>query len=95
MFKQGDVVVWDPGERFITSLRKSHTEAEMIKFYGVLGYGAEKKPLFVFMAPINGYDDLLRETRDTGHCVLLNLDNGVIERMVHTHELRLATEEEF
>lgn len=80
----GTVVVFDESllnEDYWNSI----SEKERIKRYGHLGYGADRKRLFVFLCEIN----------HSGHCVLVALDNQEVLTMVHTDILRPATEEEF
>lgn len=91
---QGTVVVWEP-KNFNPDYWNNLSEADRVRSYAWAGYG-QKRPLhrgpkcFVFICPIidpDGYD--------SGHCVLLDLDDGHLEHMRHTCELRLATAEEF
>ncbi len=83
-FKQGTVVIWDSAN-FNPDYWNNLSEIDRVKYYGALGYGSEKKKLFVFMCEIN----------DSGHCVLVDLDDGHIEKMRHTCEFRKATDDEF
>lgn len=88
-FQPGTVVVWDClnlNDNYWTSL----SEKERKKYYGALGYGLEKKKLFVFLTAILDADG-----EDSGHCILVDLDDGHLETMRHTNEFRKATEEEF
>ena len=91
--KRGDVVVWTP-DNFNKEFWDNLPEEDRIKYYGPLGYGSEKKKLFVFLTSIFEFDDALGR-RDTGHCVLVDLDDGHVETMRHTEEFRRATGEEF
>lgn len=88
-FKRGDVIVWDQ-----TNFNKEYfdalSETDRKKYYGPLGYGSKKSKLFVFLTTISSSDGT-----DSGHCVLVSLDNQKIETMRHTNEFRLATDEEF
>lgn len=86
-FKTGDVVIWAP-EKFNPEYWNSLSEQDRLRYYGALGYGRGKKP-FVFISTINDIDG------DTGHCILIDLDDGHVEWMRHTCEFRKATEEEF
>lgn len=88
-FQQGTVVVWTP-DNFNKDYWAGLSEEERVKYYGPLGYGAEKPKLFVFMTAI-----LDAKGSDTGHCVLVSLDNQQIETMRHTCEFREASENEF
>ena len=88
-FKQGDVVVWTP-DNFNQEWWQKLPEEDRIKYYGVLGYGRKKPRLFVFLTEIRD-----QEVGDTGHCVLVALDDQSIETMRHTCEFRHATDEEF
>ena len=87
-FKTGTVVVWDPS-RFNPSYWNNLSEEDRLKYYGDLGYGREKPRLFVFLTEIFDNDN------DSGHCILVSLDNQKIETMRHTSEFRKATDEEF
>ena len=91
--KRGDTVIWTP-DNFNKEFWDKLSEEDRVKYYGTLGYGSEKKKLFVFMTRIFAYDESC-ERRDTGHCVLVDLSDGHIETMRHTNEFRHATEEEF
>lgn len=88
-FPPGQVVVFDPSN-FNPDFWNNLPESERIKCYGSLGYGSPKKKLFVFLSPI-----LDTEGNDTGHCVLVSLDDQHIETMRHTSDFRVASEEEF
>lgn len=83
-FKMGSVVVFDP-ESFNPAFWEKLSEEERVKYYGPLGYGSEKKKLFVYLCEIN----------DSGHCMLVDMDTGLNVLMRHTYNFRLATEEEF
>ncbi len=83
-FKMGSVVVFDP-ESFNPAFWDKLSEEERVKYYGPLGYGSEKKKLFVYLCEIN----------DSGHCLLVDMDTGLNVLMRHTYNFRLATEEEF
>lgn len=87
-FKRGTVVVWEP-KHFNQNWWKDLPEADRVKYYGALGYGSPKPKLFVFLSPI------LSVHGDTGHCVLVSLDDQKVETMRHTDEFREATDEEF
>lgn len=88
-FKRGTVVVFEPNN-FNPEYWKGLSEEDKIKYYGPLGYGAEKPKLFVFLSKIND-----EHGNDTGHCVLVSLDDQRIETMRHTNDFRKATDEEF
>jgi hypothetical protein len=83
-FKTGTVVVFDP-ESFNPNFWNKLSEEDRIKYYGSLGYGLEKKKLFVFVCDIN----------DSGHCLLVDMDTGLNVLMRHTDNFRPADEEEF
>lgn len=89
-FKPGDVVVFEP-KNFNPDFWNSLSEQDKIKFYGALGYGADKPVLFVYACPINDP----ASGQDNGHCVLINLENQKVETMRHSSDFRLATTEEF
>jgi hypothetical protein len=84
-FNPGTVVVFDP-RNFNPDFWNSLSEEDRVKYYGPLGYGAEKPKFFVFLCEIRNAP---------GHCVLLALDNQKIETMRHTSDFREVTEEEF
>ena len=83
----------EPGSVVIFDINKEHlknsSEEEKIKWYGSLGYGS-KLHQFVYITAI--YD---KDGNDTGHCVLISLDDQHVETMRHTSDFRLATEKEF
>lgn len=83
-FKPGTVVVFDP-ESFNPDFWNKLKEEDRIKYYGELGYGSSRIKLFVFLCEIN----------DSGHCVLVDMDNNRVITMRHTCDFRAATEEEF
>lgn len=87
--KQGDVVVFEPNN-FNPEYWDNLSESDRVKYYGYLGYGSQRLKTFVFITRINNEDGY-----DSGHCVLIALDNKKIETMVHTDTLRKATFEEF
>lgn len=89
-FKSGDVVVWDPP---YSQWMKDQTEENLQKWYGKLGYGKDKRPTFVYLSPINDCSDGFRH--NSGHCVLLNMEDGSLEYMRHPEDFRFATDEEF
>lgn len=93
----GTVVVWTH-ENFNPEYWDKLSEDDRRKFYGWAGYGQEPKypgwkKAFVFICPIISAN--AAEFNDSGHCVLLDLDDGHLEYMRHTAELRPATEDEF
>lgn len=88
-FKRGTVVVWDH-TNFNPEFWENLSEKDRIKYYGPLGYGSKKKKLFVFLDPIFDPDG-----SDSGHCVLVSLDDQTVETMRHTAEFRKATDDEF
>ena len=84
-FKRGTVVVFDP-RNFNKKYWKGLSEEDRIKYYGPLGYGAEKPKFFVFITEIRNAP---------GHCVLISLDDQSIETMRHTSDFREVREDEF
>lgn len=84
LFKSGTVVVFDPTS-FNPNFWDNLDEKERIKYYGELGYGSEKKKLFVFVCEIN----------ESGHCLLVDMDTGLNVLMRHTYNFQVAIEEEF
>jgi hypothetical protein len=86
-FKPGSVVVLnkDKFEPYYGG-----TEEQKLKWWGSLGYGREKPHLFVYLCPILDADGT-----DSGHCVLVSLEDQHIETMRHPQDFRLATDEEF
>lgn len=83
-FKLGDAVVFEPAN-FNLDYWNGLTEKDRVKYYGPLGYGAEKKKVFVFLGEIN---------QTPGHCILISLDDQKIETMRHISDFRLVTDEE-
>ncbi len=83
-FKSGTVVVFEPNN-FNPDYWNKLSEDDKIKYYGDLGYGKEKKPLFVFMTEIRNAP---------GHCVLVSMDDGHTEVMRHTTDFREVREDE-
>lgn len=83
--KPGTVVVFDPSS-FNPEFWDKLPEADRIKYYGPLGYGADKKKFFVFLTEVKNAP---------GHCILVDLDDGHIETMRHMSDFREVKEEEF
>lgn len=88
-FKRGTVLVWDGPNLFNFDFWNGLSEEDRIKYYGPLGYGQDKKKLFVFLAEILDADGY-----PSGHCVLAELNDKIVT-MRHTEEFRKATEDEF
>ena len=88
-FRSGTVVVFEP-KNFNPAFWNQLSEADRKKYYGPLGYKSKKPKLFVFLCPI--YD---ADGDDSGHCCLVDLDDGHIEKMRHTGDFRKATDKEF
>ncbi len=92
-FKPGDVVAFAP-EQFNPEYWDNLSEDDRIKSYGWAGYGQPRPPhrhkLFVWVCPINDADG-----HDSGHCVLVDMDDGHVEWMRHSDEFRKATDQEF
>lgn len=88
-FKPGTVVIWDY-HNFNKEFWGDLSEKKRNEYYGVLGYGAEKPKLFVYMGEILDADG-----NSSGHCVLIDMDDQHVETMRHTCEFRAATDEEF
>lgn len=88
-FSPGTVVVFS-SDNFNPAYWNGLSEAARLRAYGSVGYGKEKPELFVFVCPICDSD-----VGDTGHCVLISLDDQHIETMRHTSDFRAATEKEF
>ncbi len=84
-FEPGTVVVFEP-KNFNSEYWGNLPEKDRLKYYGPLGYGQEKLKLFVFLCEIKNAP---------GHCVLVSLDDQVVETMRHTSDFREVTEEEF
>ena len=89
VFIPGQVVVFDSSS-FNPDWWNKLPEEDRIKYYGSLGYGMKKPKLFVFLSAI-----LDNEGNDTGHCVLVDMDDQHVETMRHTSDFRLASDEEF
>ena len=83
-FKPGTVVVFEP-KNFNQEWWTNLSEADRLKYYGVLGYGADKQKCFVFLCEIISCP---------GHCVLVDMQDQHIETMRHTSDFREATEDE-
>ena len=83
-FKAGTVVVFDPST-MSSSFWEGLPEEDRVKYYGPIGYGSTKTKLFVYVCEIN----------DSGHCLLVDMDDGKNVLMRHTYNFRPATEEEF
>jgi hypothetical protein len=88
-FEPGTVVVFEP-QNFNPEFWNNLPEEDRVRYYGPLGYGAEKKKLFVYMCEI-----LCSDGTPSGHCVLVDMDDQHVETMRHTSDFRKATEEEF
>lgn len=93
-FKMGDVIVFAP-ENFRGNHWENLSEEDRIKYYGALGYGAKKKKLFVYLTAIYDNSDPEFGRFNSGHCVLVDMDDGHLEVMRHPEDFRLATGEEF
>ena len=79
MFNPGDTVAFDPDTINLSEKLK-------IKYYSDLYDFKNNEPiLFTF---------LCHHRPQTGHCVLINMDNQKIETMRHTSNFRLVTDEE-
>jgi hypothetical protein len=83
-FKLGDVVAFDYNN-FNPEYWDNLPEADRIKYYGPLGYGAKSLKTFVFVTEMKPQD---------GHCVLIDMDDGHIEIMRHTSDFRKCKDEE-
>lgn len=83
-FKPGDTVVFDP-QGLNQEWWSKQSEADKLKWYGPLGYGAKKLHLFTFIC---------EHSPQAGHCVLISMQDQHVETMRHTSDFRLATEEE-
>lgn len=87
-FKPGDVVIFNP-EHFYPDYWDNLSEADRIRYYGWAGYGRKAPKVFVWMCPINdAYGS------DSGHCILVDMDDGHVEWLRHSIDFRKATEEE-
>lgn len=84
MFLPGDTIVFDP-TNFNPEYWDNLSESDRLKYYGDLGYGKEKLTLFTF---------LCEHSPQTGHCVLVNMDDQKLETMRHINDFRLVTDEE-
>lgn len=94
-FKKGSVVVFDPTS-FNPDFWNKLSEADKIKYYGPIGYGAAKPKLYIYMSEILGAPDSVDGKQySSGHCVLIDMDTGQNEIMRHSCDFRLATEDEF
>jgi hypothetical protein len=83
-FQPGDTVVFDP-DSFNPDFWDSLTEQDKLQCYGPLGYGREKPLFFTFIC---------EHRPQSGHCVLVNMENQRVETMRHISDFRLATEDE-
>ena len=84
-FKKGTVVVFEI-KNFNPDYWNNLPESDRIKYYGPLGYGAEKPKFFIFLTEIRNAPD---------HCVLVDMDDGHNEIMRHISDFREVTEGEF
>ena len=84
-FKKGTVVVFEI-KNFNPDYWNNLPEADRIKYYGPLGYGAEKPKFFIFLTEIRNAPD---------HCVLIDMDDQHLEIMRHISDFREVTEKEF
>lgn len=80
----GDAVVWTQ-DGFNSDFWNDLSEEDKIKYYGPLGYGADRPIVFVFITEIN---------QATGHCILVSLKDQSVDTFRHTNEFRLATDDE-
>jgi hypothetical protein len=83
-FQLGDAVVFEP-KSFNPEWWDKQSEADLVKWYGRLGYKSERPHVFVYICEINSAP---------GHCVLVSLQDQHIETMRHTSDFRMATDEE-
>jgi hypothetical protein len=83
--ENGTVVVFEP-KNFNPEFWNNLPEKDRAEYYGPLGYGSDKKKLFVFLTEIKNAP---------GHCVLVDLDDGHLEVMRHVSDFREVNEEEF
>ena len=89
MFEPGTVIVFDP-DSFNPSFWNNLSEKEKIKYYGQFGYGKSKPEYFVYLCDI-----ILAQGQDTGHGVIVSLDDQRVITMIHPNNFRETTEEEF
>lgn len=90
-FAAGQAVVWEP-KNFNPEYWNNLSEADRVRYYGWTGYGQQRRngpKVFVFLCPV-----LESDGTDSGHCVLVDLDDGHVEHMRHTSEFRVVTEDE-
>ena len=83
-FKPGDTVVFDPRNLNPEYWNKLSAN-DRKKYYGALGYGAKGLHLFTFIC---------NHRPQSGHCVLVLMQDQRVETMRHTTDFRLATDEE-
>lgn len=83
-FKPGDTVVFDPSN-VNPEYWKKLSENDRKKYYGAIGYGSKKRHLFTFIC---------EHRPQSGHCVLISMQDQHVETMRHITDFRLATEEE-
>jgi hypothetical protein len=83
-FKLGDTVVFDPST-FNPEHWDGLSEEDRLKYYGVLGYGRTRPHNYTFIC---------EHSPQTGHCMLVSMEDQHIETMRHTGNFRLATEDE-
>ena len=84
MFEPGDTVVFEP-KNFNQDYWNNLSEDDKIKYYGSLGYGKDQPVFFTF---------LCYHRPQSGHCVLVNMDNQQVETMRHPQDFRLVTDDE-
>lgn len=83
-FKPGDTVIFDPSS-FNQDWWSGLPESDRQKYYGAVGYGAERPHLFTFIC---------EHRPQGGHCVLISMEDQHVETMRHPDEFRLATVDE-
>lgn len=91
MFKSGDTVIFDK-DSFTKEFWNGLTEEAKVEYYGRYGYETIYWPgqtcrvkLFTFIC---------EHSPQTGHCVLMDMDDGKLLPMCHTNNFKLATEDE-
>ena len=91
MFKAGDTVIFDHAnlrQEFWNGL----TEEAKVKYYGQYGY--ETIHWSGQITHIKLFTFICEHSPQTGHCVLMDMDDGKLLPMCHINNFRLATEDE-
>ena len=84
MFRTGDTVMFDP-DSFNEDYWNKESVQNKIRYYGQYGFGQRKLKLFTYIC---------EHHPQTGHCVLMDMDDGKLLPMCHTNNFRLVEDDE-